>query len=151
MGKAFLRFEELQIFLTEVEEVINSRPLTYVESHENIASLTPAHFLTGERLTALPSRMIRNTDILKGNAKEINRRWRYREKLLDQLWRRWRDEYLMLLRSAHVSVSTTSTTPFKIGDVVLVHDHILRRQSWRMGRVQEIFTGQDGKVRSCAV
>ncbi len=141
LGKAFLRFEELQTFLIEVEAVIDSRPLTYLDSDENLAPLTPAHFLTGERLTVLPMRTMKNADFIGVNAKRINKRWQYRDRLLNQLWKRWRDEYLLLLKSAHASNSTTSTSPFKIDDIVLIYDHLLPRQCWKIGRVQEIFTG----------
>lgn len=68
-----------------------------------------------------------------GNAKEMNRQWWYRERLLHQSWRQGRDEYFMLLRSAHVSVSTTSSTLFKTGEVVRVRDHVPPRES-RTGR-----------------
>ncbi len=46
LGKSLLTFEELSTILSEVELVLNSRPLTYVYSDSNEPEpLSPAHFL----------------------------------------------------------------------------------------------------------
>ncbi|GFY45045.1 integrase catalytic domain-containing protein [Trichonephila inaurata madagascariensis] len=43
------------IVITEIEGMINSRPITYVSSEtEEPISLTPAHFIIGKRITSLP-------------------------------------------------------------------------------------------------
>ncbi|XP_035227735.1 uncharacterized protein LOC118199947, partial [Stegodyphus dumicola] len=55
LGKASVSFEELQTILTEIESVLNSRPLNYVYNDPSEPfPLTPTHFLTGKRLTSLP-------------------------------------------------------------------------------------------------
>ena len=55
LGKACLNMIELNTILTEVEAVLNSRPLTYPYTDINDASpLTPSHFLCGYRLLTLP-------------------------------------------------------------------------------------------------
>lgn len=41
--------------LAEIEAVLNSRPLSYVDSESTEPQpLTPSHFLVGKRLTSLP-------------------------------------------------------------------------------------------------
>lgn len=59
LGKASLNFEELTTVLTEVEAVLNSRPLSYVYTDAlKPQPLTPAHFLVGKRITTLPSKTV---------------------------------------------------------------------------------------------
>lgn len=56
IGKKCLGAEELATVLTEIEAVVNSRPLTFVYNELGEGDpLTPASFLIGRRLTALPA------------------------------------------------------------------------------------------------
>ncbi|KAH9384833.1 hypothetical protein HPB48_026855 [Haemaphysalis longicornis] len=64
------------------------------------------------------------------------------------LWRRWRREYLLLLRSAHGAASPPGPE-VQIGDVVVIQDDASSPMLWKLGRVLETFAGRDGVVRSC--
>ncbi|GFS96704.1 hypothetical protein TNCV_4754111 [Trichonephila clavipes] len=60
LGEIILTFEELSTLLTQIEGLLNSRPLSYVNDSdiECISTLTPSHFLTGDVLSVpeeLPS------------------------------------------------------------------------------------------------
>ena len=57
LGGCKLRFDEMTTVLTEVEAMLNSRPLVPLDSvaTDGIAPLTPGHFLIGAQLAALPS------------------------------------------------------------------------------------------------
>ena len=54
---------DIVTMVTEVEAVLNSRPLTYLYPDiEDNPPLTPAHFLRGNRLTTLPN-LIQDKDV----------------------------------------------------------------------------------------
>ncbi|GBN08205.1 hypothetical protein AVEN_220873-1 [Araneus ventricosus] len=54
-GKQILSLEEFVIIIAEIEDVLNSRPLTPLSSDfDNFEVLTPGHFLIGKPVTALP-------------------------------------------------------------------------------------------------
>ena len=54
VGKNCLSYDELLTLVTEVEAVLNSRPLTYVSSEEVREPLTPSHLMVGFRVMSLP-------------------------------------------------------------------------------------------------
>ena len=56
-GSARLTFVELNTVLTEVEGVLNSRPLTYVYQNEIEEPLTPSHPMIGRRLLKIAFRL----------------------------------------------------------------------------------------------
>ncbi|XP_042577363.1 uncharacterized protein LOC122136841 [Cyprinus carpio] len=150
LGRASLTFEEMTTLLTEVEATLNSRPLTFVHNEAD-EPLTPAHFLVGERLTSLPPKPFpADHDHTTVSKEEMTRRWRYKNRLMTNLWNRWRKDYLLDLKSAH-SCSTQKPTVLKTGDIVLIGDANMPRQTWKLGKIEELFPGRDGKVRSCAV
>lgn len=152
MGRASLSFEEITSLLAEVEATINSRPLTFVYNEpEEPQPLTPAHFLIGRRLSALPPKPFQTAGQTPSSTREeLSRRWKYRHRLLQEFWTRWKREYLLELRSAH-TVRTPRTTTIREGDLTLIEDDRMPRQIWKIGMVKELFIGRDGLVRSCSV
>lgn len=151
LGKSSLTLDHLQTVLTEIEGMVNSRPITYVASDSDEPNaLTPAHFLLGKRLTSLPSVKL-HLDTNISSRKILIKAFNYRERLMRSFWSRWKNEYLLNLRSAHSSLAKNNISEFKINDVVLVKDDHLPRNFWKLGRILELFPGRDGKVRACKV
>jgi hypothetical protein len=91
LGQSQATDEELATTLVSIEAALNSGPIT--QDTEDV--LTPAHFLCGAKLTALPSTTEPQRE---GNLKTHQRT----KRMADDFWRRWEKEYLMELRSFHV-------------------------------------------------
>ena len=130
IGKACLNIIELNTILIEVEAVLNSRPLTYPYVDINDASpLTPSHFLCGHRLLTLPDTRVSvkesdpdyiPTDI---STKELTKRAKYHEIMIQAFWTRWQKEYLTSLREYNsYQKKTSNKTAVALGDVVLIHE-----------------------------
>ncbi|GFW21298.1 integrase catalytic domain-containing protein [Trichonephila clavipes] len=149
LGRSSLTNKQLLTVLIEIERIINSRPITYVGSEtEEPIPLTPAHFIIGKRITSLPPVRL-HLDSKLSSRKCLIKGFNYREKLLRSFWSRWKNEYLLNLRSAHCS-TFKNASQFKINDVVLIKDDQLSRNFWKLGKHQ-LFPGRDGKVRACKI
>ena len=148
IGQAKLSFDELSTVLTEVEAVINSRPLSYVSSEDLEEPLTPSHLLVGRRLLNFPDHFCREPEDFEATPDVLIRRARYLNQTLMHFWGRWRKEYLLELRESHrYHQGSTNDNQVSIGDVVVINDNDQPRGFWRLGRVQELLVGRDGKVR----
>ncbi len=80
IGKASLSYEEIEMILTKVEAVVNSRPITFTHtSSEEPVPLSPSHSLIGRRLTTLPPTVNATSAVPDINQKQLSRRWRYRQ------------------------------------------------------------------------
>ncbi|XP_035226353.1 uncharacterized protein LOC118198710 [Stegodyphus dumicola] len=62
IGETKLTFEELTTLLTQIEAVLNSRPLSKANHNDvgNLDALTPSHFLTGDVITSIPEQDFSN-------------------------------------------------------------------------------------------
>ncbi|XP_064463610.1 uncharacterized protein LOC135374602 [Ornithodoros turicata] len=148
LGRQSLTFEEMMTVLQDAEASINSRPLTYLHaSPDEPAALTPAHLLIGRRLIALPSGEHQQPS---SSATDLSRRWCHRQRIADHFWRRWHREYLLHLRSAHVS-KPVGYHSLKEGDLALLHEDKVPRNLWKTVRIVTLHKGRDDKVRACTI
>lgn len=144
LGSSSLTFEEYNTVLIQVEAVLNSRPLTSLTNDPNdLRVLTPGHFLIGSSLTSTvePSLM----DI------QINRlsRWQLVQKMQQDFWVRWSNEYLPELQE-RVKWRTQQSN-IQLGTLVLIKEDNLPPLQWSVGRIVELHPGADNVVRVVTV
>ncbi|XP_058828074.1 uncharacterized protein LOC131687983 [Topomyia yanbarensis] len=139
-----LNDEILLTVLAEAEDMVNSRPLTYLpqESAEN-ESLTPNHFLRG-----FPSGEREEANILTDSAEALRDDYKRSQRLADMLWQRWLKEYVPLIN--HRTKWFEDKEPINEGELVFIVDGDNRR-TWVRGIVERIIRGQDGRVRQAMV
>ena len=127
--------------LNQVESCLNSRPLVPMTTTdgEGVEALTPAHFLIGKPMCALPEKEfpLLNPTLFK--------KWYLCQHLVKSFWRRWSTEYLTSLRKFYKwHHPIRNLTP---GDVVIIKDEDTPTGWWPIGRIVEVYPGKDGLVR----
>ena len=128
-----LTFEEFTTVLTQVEAVLNSRPLVLMPCDDDgIEPLTPGHFLIGKPLESLPDPPTSYRPI------SLLRHWHLCQLLIRHFWKRWSTEYLSTLR--RYTKWHYSTRNFRIGDLVILRDDNLVSLKWPMGRITGVYT-----------
>ena len=99
VGRCSLSLDELYTALTEVESILNSRPLTYMSASDMEEPLTPSHLLLGRRVLSMPDHLgvTGNTDDEDFTAipTQLNDRVKRLNGALNFFWARWRYEYLL--------------------------------------------------------
>jgi len=121
-----------------IEAAIDSRPM--VQAEDEAGSLTPAHFLIGERLTAIPHGPETNGSLTKES--------RMRQKHAEDFWRRWQREYLTTLRSFHDVRQQQASTKFTRGDVALLQEDVRPRNMWKRAVIEQLIEERDGMIRN---
>ncbi|GFQ72529.1 uncharacterized protein TNCT_534251 [Trichonephila clavata] len=89
------------------------------------------------------------------NKKEIQdsllKRKYYQTKLLSQFWKKWKDNYLLNIRSFHHFPKPSVERNLRVGDVVILEGNTKSKFLWDLGRIAKVMQGRDGLVRSCVV
>ena len=150
LGKSFLSADEMYTVLTEVEAMVNSRPLCAVNDEPDCQNyLTPANFLTGKPLINLPLHPLHGKEAYTtASRKQLNILMMNQEKSLRSIWKMWREEYI---RSLGVCPDIRNNVPIKENDLVMVSDNSTPRCTWSIGRIAELIQGRDGRIRSVIV
>ena len=132
--------KELQTIFTGVESLLNSRPLTMISDDPNDELvLAPNHFLLGQMGGDI---VPENVDTTVFNAKN---RWRRIQELVRHVWKRWMKEYIPHIGSRKKWFSPKKN--LKVGEVVVVIDADMARRDWKVGRIEQVYPGNDGLVR----
>ncbi|XP_075157727.1 uncharacterized protein LOC142230994 [Haematobia irritans] len=140
-----LREDVLRAAMADVENIINTRPLTYVPLESADAeALTPNHFLVG------CSSGIREKGSEEASGNILLKNFKIAGQLADQFCKRWLREYLPCLTRRSKWFSK-SPSPIEVGDIVVVVDDTSKRGSWLKGIVVDVHRGKDNQVRSAVV
>ena len=125
----------------EVENIINSRPLTKLSDEvADAEALSPNHLL-------LMAGNIPSSWRDFGSGDVIRKRWKLVQNLSNAFWERWVREFLPELNSRRKwNSETRNLVP---GEVVALHDEQLKsaRGMWPLARVLEVFPSSDGLIR----
>ncbi|XP_052249823.1 uncharacterized protein LOC127857468 [Dreissena polymorpha] len=97
LGKRYVSMETLQTIVTEIEAVINDKPLTHVSSSiDDLEPLTPSHLLYGRKMTSLPHHTHLPDDEMtqiQSDQTTLTNRAKQQSDIIEQFWRRWKSEY----------------------------------------------------------
>ncbi|XP_063914797.1 uncharacterized protein LOC135131147 [Zophobas morio] len=141
IGHQILTYEELFTLVSQVEAMLNSRPLHPVSSDPNdLTALTPGHFLTFSPLIALPEPDLADMP--------VNRltRWQLVQSFVKCIWSRWSAEYLHTLHQRS-KWSAERPNSIAVGSLVLIKNELIPPLQWRLALVLLLHPGQDGIVR----
>ena len=140
IGHTSLTFETFTTLATEIEAILNSRPIGLMSSDpRDPAVLTPAHFLIGRPLTMLPQP---DYTAVPRNRLTI---WRFVTKAVQDFWKSWHLEYLCELPKRQKW--TKGKGELLAGSVVVVIERDDQCNRWPLGRVLETYPGKDGITR----
>jgi len=144
VGDTLLTYEEFNTLLTQIEAILNSRPLTScTDDPEDLNVLTPGHFIMGCPPTTIPEP---STEAIKVSHLS---RWQLIRQMTERFWTRWSKECLQ--RYQAIYKWTESTQPIREGSIVLVLDERYPPTKWPLGLVLKIHPGRDGKTRVVTV
>ncbi|XP_048481952.1 uncharacterized protein LOC125489627 [Plutella xylostella] len=140
LGNCNLTYEELNTTLTQIEAILNSRPLTPLSSEpSDCTPLTPGHLLIGRALTSLPQ------PDYQDHSTPLLTRFKRIEQLRQHFWERWSKEYVSELQQRVKWRSCKDG--LKLDTLVVVKEDNLPPLKWRMGRVVAVHPGSDGIAR----
>lgn len=140
MKDRILTDPQLYTLLTEVERILNSRPLTHISSDVNdLEPLTPNHILLGlHRKWSY----ICDTDEADATSRK---KYRQVRALAAEFWRRWQREYLPKLTTR--SQWRQHIVNLQEGQLVLLVDDNKIKNTWSLARITRVLPGDDGTVR----
>ena len=144
----FLPFEkvltdpQLATLLTEVESILNSRPLTHISSDINdLEAFTPNHILLGLHRKWESMMNVDKDDVTS------RKHWRQVQALSIVFWERWRKEYLPELTKR--SKWRGQVPNYQVGELVVLSDEQSKKKGkWSLARITRTMPGDDGVVRT---
>uniref|UniRef100_A0A8D8WZP0 Integrase catalytic domain-containing protein n=1 Tax=Cacopsylla melanoneura TaxID=428564 RepID=A0A8D8WZP0_9HEMI len=140
IGSQVLTFEEMYSLTSEIEFLLNRRPLVQISSDSgDPVVLTPAHFLLQEPHGSL-------THNLDYESASLGVRYKLITQLLHSFWKRWSMEYLSSLQTRQKWFKNANQQ-LCVGLLVLIKSDNAPVSCWPLGRVIQICPGKDGVSR----
>ena len=147
LGRAKLDYTEFVTLISELNGMLNSRPISYVyDTVGEEEPITPSRLWCGKNITMFPPFYEARFD--GGDPEICNKRLKYLDKVLTHAWKRFSTQYISSLSESHLSrnLPQSGRQP-KVGEVVLIKNEMLPRGRWKVARVSKLTPGRDGVVR----
>ena len=152
--QAKLYHDELMTILTELEAVIECRPLTYLSAHDLTESISVSHFLCGRRILTLPDNLNKDTEdfVATVTRSDLDKHLQHLNGVLNKFWRQWKGEYLLELREAHrCHGGKASAVPPTIENIVFVEEEQEPRCLWKLTKVNHLIVGRNDHPRGAVL
>lgn len=154
VGRKSLEYFEVLTVLSDVQNAINSRPLTYRCSEDaGLDVITPNAFLHPHFNTSL---FLRDQAVVQEltppSREDLFGSLEFRDIYLKGFHDLWYEEYLLSIREQSRDLFQVEYhNVIRVGDVVVVKNPIKSRPYWSLGRVMEVTPGDDALVRSAKI
>lgn len=137
-----LSLEELYTIFTQIEAILNSRPLCPLSNApDDLEILIPGHFLIGTSLLALPEQLVLDIPLNRTN------RYQLLTQLQQSFWKRWSREYVTQMQHRTKWRTAMRNDEIQIGKLAIIRDENLPPLRWHTGRICELHPSSDGLVR----
>jgi len=137
VGNTHLTYEEFTTLLTQIEAILNSRPLSSLT--DDLHALTPDHFLMGCTPAVLPEPLTETINISRLS------RWQLIRQMVESFWTKWSKECLQRYQAIYKWKKIIPS--LTIGTLVLVIDERYPPSKWPFGRIIQTHPGTDGLTR----
>ena len=149
IGRKQMHYFSFLTILSDIQENINNRPITYVTSENSLDFLTPNSFLKPFAGRTLLPNAEAGADVLLPSRQQLVQSLEHREEMLETIKERWLEEYLLSLRETSREVYQLDwQDKISVGDIVLISSPNKTRCFWQLGRVVELLPGPDKKTRT---
>ncbi|CAO4366807.1 unnamed protein product [Caenorhabditis nigoni] len=150
------QFNYVQLFtiLTEIEGIVNSRPISHNPEGPNDGDvIRPVDFINPEvKLGVLHDPGNQELDEEMGTTeKETRLHLSNLNKHMNHLWLQWETMYLTQLKESQTKRKHyTNTTP-KVGQVVLMEERLRSKHKWQLAKITAIHPNAQGQIRTVTV
>ena len=155
LGRTVPYFSQFVTLLSDVQKVLNNRPLTYRSQDNEIDIITPNHFLVGR---PLPSLLFGNLEQLpewdycdRGEySTSLQRTLEFRDSSLELFKEKWLKEYLVNLREKDRACAHSSRN-WMPGEVVFFKLPLKTRPHWPLCQIVEVYPDTKGIIRTVKI
>ena len=155
LGRAKFDYFQLLTMISDIQRAINSRPLTYRSTSDTeVLPLTPNAFLHPNVYGNISVKTDSGgcPDIKPISRSQLLDDLPEKEKLLNNFKELWNKEYLLSLRESCKDLHNMDfRNKIQVNDVVFIKNPAKTRPFWKLGRVTELFQGNDGNIRSAQI
>jgi len=144
LGGRVATFGELATALKEAEYMLNSRPLAIKPGSdpEMLGPITPLHLMGGRASVYLP-------EIKLETMMSLTKRMQFLEETRKEFWAKWMS--LIFGKMIPATKWRKEHPDLKVDDVVLMKEESVVSCDYKLGRVVEVFKGEDGHVRRAII
>ena len=148
VGRGKLTYFEMLTTLSNIENAMNSRPLTYRASNRELEYITPNSFLKLHGNSSLILRENSNVWTEETSPENLEHTLTKQEELYENFRKLWYESYLLSLRERDRQIYQQNwSNRIKVGEVVLVKIPNKPRPFWNLGIIEELIYGYDDKIR----